>query len=49
MLTPEQLADLQKEADQQHRRVGMAAGFLLGIVAGVVLAWVLAVWLFGVW
>jgi len=49
MLTPEQLAELQQEADRQHRRVGVAAGFLLGLLVGVVLAWVLAVWILGVW
>ena len=49
MLTPEQLAELHREADSQHRRVGVAAGFLLGLLVGVVLAWVLAVWILGVW
>ena len=49
MLTPEQLAELQKESDHQHRNVGLAAGFLLGVSAGLVLAWILVVWIFGVW
>jgi hypothetical protein len=49
MLTPEQLAELQREADSQHRRVGVAAGFLLGLLAGLVLAGVVAVWIAGVW
>lgn len=49
MLTSEQLADLQKQAEEEHRRVGAAAGFLLGLVAGLGLAAVLAIYLFGVW
>lgn len=49
MLDPQQLAELQAAAEAQHRRVGMAAGFLLGLAAGLGLAAVLAIYFFGVW
>ena len=49
MLTSEQLAAIQQEEQQRHQRVGVAAGFLLGLVAGLGLAAVLVIYFLGVW
>ncbi len=49
MLSQEQLNELYREAEKEHRAVGALGGFLLGLLGGLVLATLVFVWVFGWW
>lgn len=47
MLSQEQLNELHREAEMAHRQIGAIGGFLLGVLAGAMLAMLFFVWTFG--
>ncbi len=49
MLSQEQLNELHRETEEAHRAVGVAGGFLLGVLAGLALAALVFIWTFGLW